>query len=291
VLNPTIHIEAVGLAPRRAIATRIVTVSLCALLLVMPRLAIAQDLFELEVLSFETVPPAQTEVAIQANTLPGGSATLGLGPQGAHYPFHLSTEVTHGWTGSFETGVFLETAPGVPGFGNKFAGGHIRPQFRFPQSELLPFKIALSVEYAFSRPEFDLEHQTIELRPILERHKGRLLLIANPALSMTIRGSETGPGRKVDFAGKAAWEAGPTVSTGLEYYKTGQLDHFEPSATQHQFVLPTLDLAVSQEWRFNVSAGHCVLDAREPWVFKSIIAYRFKQLTRQAIRLNRLGRL
>jgi hypothetical protein len=241
------------------------------------------------VLSFETLAPAQTELAIQANTLPGGSATFGLGPQGAHYPFHLSTEITHGWTENFETAVFLETAPGVPGFASKFAGGHIRPQFRLPQSALLPFQIAVSVEYAFSRPEFDLEHQTIELIPILERHKGRLQLIANPVLSISVKGSETGSGRSFDFAGKAAWEAVSTVSTGVEYYKTGPVDHFETSATQHQFVLPTLDLEVSPDWSLNVSAGHCVLDAREPWVFKSIIGYRFKQLKRQATRLDRLG--
>jgi hypothetical protein len=107
-----------------------------------------------------------------------------------HHPVHLSGEVTHGWTRRFETGVFIQTAPFASGGAARFAGGHIRPQVRFPESSRLPFRVAVSGEYAFNRPAFDVDLQTVEIRTILDRKAGRLGLIVNPSVEMVIKGPE-----------------------------------------------------------------------------------------------------
>jgi len=236
--------------------------------------ASGQDLFEIQVYPYETVPPHQTMVEFHTNFVPSGTHDTADGLYANHHQFHETIEITHGWTTRFETGFYLETAY-VPGVGEKFTGWHVRPRFRLPESERFPFKVSLSFEYAFNQPGFDPNRQTLEIRPIFERERGRLYLSINPDLSLATQGPDAGSAPGFEPNAKIGWDFTPKISAGLEYYsETGTVTHYEAFARQHHILLPAIDLNLGPEWEFNAGVGRGLTGSSEHWVVKMIVGRR-----------------
>jgi hypothetical protein len=234
----------------------------------------AQDLFELEVFPAQTLPAGTTALELHGNGIPGSKSPGGVAT--TDHPIHASLEVGHGWTEHFETAAFLETAPIARQDGEIFAGGHVRSQYWFSSSPILPFDLSLAVEYQVNRFAFDVNRQMLSIVPILERRDGRMSVLVNPEWSMAIRGPDHESLPKLSASAKVAWQATPGVSAGAEYYwKTEALKHFNPDVDRHHFLLPVMDLHLSPDWELNVGAGHCLSDANERWIVKSIIGYHF----------------
>src|SRR5205807_3676978 len=168
--------------------------------------ATAQDLFEIQVYPYGTVEPGRTMLEFHTNFTPSGTRTFedGLFPNDRQ--FHVTMEVTHGFTKNFETGFYLETAPYVPNEGAKFVGWHIRPRFSIPEIRNFPFNVSLSFEYAFNQRDFDPNSQTLEIRPIFERERGRLYLSINPSMSVAIKGPDAGTAPGFGPSGKVGWD-------------------------------------------------------------------------------------
>ena len=243
----------------------------------LPAQAAAQDLFEIQVYPYETVEPGHTMLEFHTNFIPSGTKTAEPGVFPNNRQFHLTVEITHGFTPMFETGFYIETAPYVPGEGAKFTGWHIRPRFRFPESEKFPFKVSLSLEYAFNQSHFDPNSQTLEIRPIFERQQGRLYLSINPDLSFATKGPNAGSAPGFEPNAKIGWDVTKQVSAGLEYYaETGPVKHFDPLSQQHHILLPAIDLNVSPDWEFNFGVGRGLTETSEHWILKAIVGYRFK---------------
>jgi len=241
------------------------------------RLAGAQDLFEIQVYPYETVEPGRTMLEFHTNFTPSGTRTSEPGVVPNNRQFHPTLALTHGWTKNFETGFYLETAPYVPNEGAKFTGWHIRPRFRFPEFASFPFRVSLSLEYAFNQPEFDPNRQTLEIRPIIERQEGRLYLSVNPDLSLALKGPDAGSAPAFEPNAKIGWDVTKKVSAGIEYYaETGPVKHFDPLSEQHHILFPVLDLNVSPDWELNFGLGRGLTNTSEHWILKAIIGYRFK---------------
>ena len=236
-----------------------------------------QDLFEIQVYPYETVDPGHTMLEFHTNFIPSGTDDTSGGVYANHHQMHLTLELTHGFTKYFETALYLETAPYVPGVGAKFTGWHIRPRFRFPEFTRFPFKVSLSFEYAFNRTAFEPNKQTLEIRPIFERQNGRLYLSINPDLSVATKGPDAGSAPAFEPNAKVSWEVTKTIAAGIEYYsETGTVKHFEPRSEQHHIVFPTIDLNVSPDWELNFAVGRGLTNASEHWIVKAIVGYRFK---------------
>ena len=241
-----------------------------------PARAAGQDLFEIQVYPYDTVAPGQTMLEFHTNFVPSGTRTAEEGIYANHHQFHVTMEVTHGFTKYFETGFYIETAY-VPGVGEKFTGWHIRPRFRLPESKRVPFQFSLSLEYAFNQPGFDANRQTLEIRPIVERQNGRLYVSINPDMSLAIRGPDSGSAPGFEPIGKIGWEFTKRVAAGIEYYsETGTVKHIEPLSDQHHILFGAADLDLSPDWEFNVGLGRGLTGTSEHWVVKSIVGYRFK---------------
>jgi len=236
----------------------------------------AQDLFEIQVYPYDTVPPKQTMVELHTNYIPSGTSDTSEGLYANHHQFHATVEVTHGWTERFETGFYLETAY-VPGVGYKFTGWHIRPRFRMPEFKSFPFQVSISLEYAFNQPGFDPNEQTLEIRPIFERERGRLYVSINPDMSLPTKGPDAGSAPGLEPIGKIGWAFAKPIAAGIEYYaETGTVKHFEPLSDQHHIVFGAADLDVSPDWEINFGVGRGLTGTSEHWIVKSIIGYRFK---------------
>jgi hypothetical protein len=241
-----------------------------------PIAARAQDLFEIQVYPYETVEPGQTMVEFHTNFIPSGTHDTAGGLYPNHHQFHETIEITHGWTSRFETGFYIETAY-VPGVGEKFTGWHVRPRVRLPESKRFPFNVSLSLEYAFNRPGFDPNEQTLEIRPIFERQQGRLYLSINPDMSVAIKGPDAGNAPAFEPNAKIGWDFTSKISGGLEYYsETGTVKHYEPLSEQHHILLPAIDLNLGPDWEFNAGIGHGLTGTSEHWIVKMIVGRRFK---------------
>jgi hypothetical protein len=262
--------------PMRRLAFLSTIVSACVLSIAAP--AAAQDLFEIQVYPYDVVEPGHTMLEFHTNFIPSGTKTV----EGGMFPndrqFHITAEITHGFTKYFETGFYIETAPYVPGVGAKFTGWHIRPRFRFPDSKSFPFKVSLSLEYAFNQPGFDPNSQTLEVRPIFERQDGRLYLSINTDLSVAIKGPDSGSAPSFQPNMKVGWDFSKKVQAGVEYYaETGPVKHFDPLSDEHHIIFPAIDLNLSPDWEFNAGIGRGLTDTSEHWILKMIVGYRFKR--------------
>jgi hypothetical protein len=239
-----------------------------------PAHSFAQDLFELEVFPYETAPRGETEIAAHLNGIPGRTATGA--PATVDYPFHVSVELSHGWTDRFELAVFLESAPVSRSDGARFAGGHVRSTYHVPALSFLPFEVAALAEYGVNRTPFDDARQVVEIVPIVGRRMGRFAWTINPTWSTVIEGPES-PAPKWSASAKVEWHMGGELTPGLEYYwKPEILKHFVVDADRHHILLPVVDVGLSSGWELNVGAGHCVTDPKENWVLKAIVGYRFR---------------
>lgn len=237
----------------------------------------AQDLFEIQVYPYETVPPGRTMVELHNNFFPSGTKDAPPGEFAEHHQAHTTLEVTHGFSEYFECAGYLVTALHVPGQGGKYAGARIRPRFRLPETPNLFFNISVSLEVGFNRPEFEANTRTLEIRPILEHEEGRLYLSINPVLSKALKGPDSGQGLEFEPGVKVAWNVRPMIAAGVEYYAaTGPITHFEPRGEQRHMIFPTIDLEVSPDWELNFAVGRGLTGASEHWVLKSIVGYRFK---------------
>ena len=240
--------------------------------------AAAQDLFEIQVYPYDTVEPGVTMFEFHTNFTPRGSKGNEDGVYGNDRQLHETLEITHGWTKYFETGFYLETAPYVPNVGAKFTGVHIRPRFRPPESERFPFKVSLSFEYAFNRPGFDPNSQTLEIRPIFEREQGRLYLSINPDLGLAVKGPDAGAAPAFEPNFKVGWDFTHVVQAGIEYYaETGSVRHFDPWSDEHHIIFGAADLNVSPVWELNFGLGRGITGTSEQWIVKAIVGYRFKR--------------
>src|ERR1700682_453961 len=71
------------------------------------RLAGAQDNYEIQVYSYDTVQPGHTMVELHNNFTVQGSKTTEDGVRPTNHQWHETIEITHGFTQWFEVGFYL----------------------------------------------------------------------------------------------------------------------------------------------------------------------------------------
>ena len=245
----------------------------CALLAGVPARAHAQNLFEVQVFPDEILDRGDTQVEFHNVLMPSGTRLPDAtdDPQ-AHV--HLSFEISHGWTRSFETGLFLETSPSETDRHAAITGFHFRPKYRFAEWKRFPFHTSVSVEYAFiKQPGDDTFRQALAITPIFERHVMGLEVSLNPAIEVGLRGPEAGEAPVFEPSAKIASHVRRAVWLGVEYYaETGSIKHFEPWSAQHHLVFPALDVRGS-DWNLNIGVGRGLTGGSEHWVVKTIFGH------------------
>jgi hypothetical protein len=121
-----------------------------------------------------------------------------LRTQGA---FHEALEITQGWTPWFETAFYVFTSL-QPDTTWEWAGDHIRPRVRVPESWHLPVGLSFSSELGYQRRAFSVDTWTLELRPIIDKQWGPLYISINPALDRAIQGESVKKGFEFSPAAK-----------------------------------------------------------------------------------------
>lgn len=238
------------------------------------RAASAQDLFELEVFEYDGVAPGDYEVELHANVMSRGTvvpATVAAN----HRPAHISAELTRGWGERLETALFVQTAPFGSAGSARFAGGHVRAKVRFGQLPAVPVRVAMSAEYAFNRPVFNRELQTLEFRSILDFVRGRLAVAVNPAVELVTRGSDEGLEPVFDLSARGEWRLTERLAVTTDYFSAAATTrHLLPEADAHHLLFGGVGVDIGSAWELGLSLGHCIT-SDEPWLVKSIVGFRF----------------
>lgn len=235
----------------------------------------AQGNYEIQVYGSETVPPKNLMVELHSNFTPKGQREIVDGVYPTNRQEHETVELTQGLTSWSEVGFYLFTSE-QNGHGVQWVGDHIRPRVRAPDSWHLPVGLSLSTEIGYQRSVYSPDTWTWEIRPIIDKTKGRLYWAFNPALERTFHGPGVDEG--MDFAPgfKIGWDFTKIVNAGLEYYADyGRITDPYPLHEQQQQIFAVTDLNVSPKWEINVGVGLGPTAATDHLIIKGILGRRF----------------
>lgn len=235
----------------------------------------SQGNYEVQVYGSETVLPGNTMVELHSNFTADGERAFIDGTEPTHHAEHETIEITQGLTGWSEVGFYIFTSE-RSGQGIQWVGDHIRPRVRAPDSWHWPVGASLSMEIGYNRAFFSPDTWTWEIRPIIDKQKGRFYWSVNPAFERTWHGPGIADG--MDFAPnvKVSWDVTRKVAGGIEYYGDyGDIRHIVPMHDQQQMFFPALDLNVSPVWELNFGVGVGPTAATDHWLAKCIVGRRF----------------
>ena len=237
--------------------------------------SLAQDDYEIQVYSYETVPPGHTMLELHTNFTAEGSKTVTNGVLPTNHSVHETVEITQGFTSWFETGFYVFTSI-QPDGGWQWVGDHIRPRVRIPESWHWPVGVSLSNEIGYQRREFSADTWTWEIRPIVDKKIGRWYLSFNPTLDRSFHGSGVNQGVEFSPNAKFSYDFTKRIAGGLEYYGAyGPITGFDPLHEQEQQFFPSIDLNLGPNWEFNFGVGVGATASTDHLVIKCIIGRRF----------------
>ena len=240
-----------------------------------PSRALAQDNYEIQVYSYDTVEPGHTMVELHSNFTFEGSKTVKDGVLPTNHAWHETVEITRGFTPWFETGFYIFTSA-RNGEGWDWVGDHIRPRFRIPESWHWPVGVSISQEFGYQRPIFSTDTWTWEIRPVIDKKLGRWYWSFNPTADRSFHGPSVRKGFEFSPNFKFSYDLNPKIAAGFEYYGAlGPVTGFDPLRDQQQQVFPTIDLNLSPKWEFNLGVGVGMTRSTDHLIAKMILGYRF----------------
>lgn len=248
------------------------------LLLALPLLPVpaqAQGNFEIQVYGSDTVPAQSLMVELHSNdSVEGEQQTLG-GVYPTDHQLRETLELTAGVNDWSEVGFYLFTSA-QDGYGLQWAGDHIRPRVRVPESWGWPVGVSLSMEIGYQRAVYSPDTWTWEIRPIIDKAVGRWYFALNPALERTLHGPDVRQGIGFAPSAKISYDFTRIVSGGIEYYADyGPLGNFESVHNQQQQVFLVTDLNVSPLWEINIGVGVGATASTDHFIVKCILGRRF----------------
>jgi len=235
----------------------------------------AQGNYEIQVYGADTVHPRTTMVELHSNYTADGQRETINGVQPTYHAVHETVEITQGVTDWSEVGFYIFTSV-TDAHGWQWVGDHIRPRVRAPDSWHWPVGASLSMEAGYQRAIFSRDTWTWEIRPIVDKQKGRLYWSVNPALERTWHGPDVALGMDFSPGVKVSWDFTKVFTAGVEYYADyGRITDIASMHDQQQQIFPAVDLNVSPKWEINFGVGVGPTAATDHWIVKGILGRRF----------------
>jgi hypothetical protein len=215
----------------------------------------AQDPFEIHVYEYEPLPPRTFTYEAHMNYITKGAEG-----------FHFASELTGGITDDFRAAVVLLTAK-RPGGPYEYAGFRVLPHIYAPQRWHLPLNLGCVAEFSFAKAVYVDNPWQVELRPIVEKHIGRLQLDANPVVSRALRSPHVNQGWVFEPAARVGWQLSRTFTPSLEYYSS-----WTTRDPVHQLFAGG-DLRLSKTVTWSVGAGFGFTPATNGFTLKSHLQF------------------
>jgi hypothetical protein len=220
-------------------------------------LARAQDPFEIQVFEYEPLPLGAYTYEEHLNYVAAGFSHFDGSVAPLEGQLHASSEWTAGLTDEIRLGATALTAY-IPGLGWRYAGFRLLPHFYAPKSWGLPLNLGFVAEFSFERPLFDQDTRQVELRAIVEKHRGRLQMDGNIVFDRALHGPGTGLGWGMEPSGRLGWQQWRILTPSIEYYSDlGALARPEPLANQTHLIFPGADWKLGERftWSFGIGIG------------------------------------
>ncbi|HET9426215.1 MAG TPA: hypothetical protein VFO55_12680 [Gemmatimonadaceae bacterium] len=225
----------------------------------------AQDPFEIQVYEYVTVPKGRWNLETHLNHTAKGALKGQT---------NLTFELTRGITEMFELAGYIVTAK-REGVGPEMVGWRVRPRFRLPE-DLLPVKLSLALEAGFPKDAYDANDVTLEVRPVIEKGWGRVLLDLNPVIGRALRGPDAAEGWDFEPGARLGYTLNPKTDLSLEYYgSTGLVHDPLPSAQQVHMFFPGADINLSENVVWNLGVGFGATDVGNTLVYKMRLGWMF----------------
>jgi hypothetical protein len=254
---------------------RILLTFVAVLLFGAARSASAQDNYEIQVYSYDTVAPRSTMVELHSNFTVGGSKAMVDGMLPTNHAEHETVEITQGLTDWSELGFYIFTSI-QPGDGWQWVGDHIRPRVRVPEKWHWPVGVSISNEIGYQRAAFSPDTWTWEIRPIVDKKIGPWYLDLNPTLDRSFHGPSVNQGVVFSPNVKISYDFTKKIAGGFEYYGSyGPITGFDPLREQQQQFFPAIDVDFGSQWEFNFGVGVGVTRSTDHLIVKCIIGRRF----------------
>ena len=235
----------------------------------------AQDPFEIHVYEYEPLPLGTFTYEAHLNYVAKGTKTFDGAVAPTRDQFHFTSEVTAGLTDDFRAAVVLLTAM-RPNQSLEYAGFRVLPHIYAPPRWNLPLNLGLVAEFSFAKAAYVENPWQVELRPIVEKHIGRLQLDGNPVLSHALRGDHTNEGWIFEPAARVGWQASRTFTPSIEYYSSlGPVDHFAPAHDQIHQVFAGGDLKLQEHVTWSFGAGFGLTPTGSGLILKSHFQFEF----------------
>jgi hypothetical protein len=236
---------------------------------------LAQDNYEIQVYSYDTVAPRSTMFEIHSNFTVDGSKTVQDGVLPTNHAEHETLEITQGVNDWAELGFYLFSSI-QPNDGWQWVGDHIRPRVRAPDKWHWPVGVSISNEIGYQRHAFSADTWTWEIRPIVDKKLGPWYLSFNPTLDRSFHGPSVNQGVVFSPNVKVSYDFTKKIAGGLEYYGSlGPVTGFDPLRDQQQQFFPAIDVDFAPEWEFNFGVGVGVTRSTDHLIVKCIVGRRF----------------
>jgi hypothetical protein len=245
------------------------------LLFVCAAIAYAQDPFEIHVYEYEPLARGSYTYEAHLNYVLKGTTAFEGSVAPTRDQLHFTSEVTAGLGGPFAAGFMFLTArrPNNP---LEYAGWRVLPHWYAPQSWHWPINVGLVTEFSFQRTTYEENSRRVEIRPILEKHFGRLELDANPVFERALAGPGVNEGWSFEPAGRIGLRASKKLTPSLEYYSSwGSLGNLPPLRDQFHQLIPGGDLKLSDRLLWSFGVGVSTTGTGSRMVLKSRFEFSF----------------
>ena len=237
--------------------------------------ALAIDFYEIQIYPTETTPERVLQLELHSNSVTTATGKLAhdqLNP----YQVHETLEATYGLTPHIEIGQYFATAKLSNG-NYEYAGSRTKMHFGVAESDSWPLQIGGNIELDYMRRAAEDNPLTLELRPIVEKRIGGMLLIANLAFEKPFRGPGTHKGMTFAPSGEISYDLFPWVSPAFEYYgDMGAVEHLPAADLQQHFLVPALNLHLMPKLELNLGVGFGLTRASNGVFLKSIVGWSFE---------------
>lgn len=241
-------------------------------LLILSQQIKGQDDYEIQVYRSDLTEKGHTIFELHSNYTPSGNKQYSENIFPSDKLIHETLEITHGFSDIFEMGIYFFNAIGSDGR-TGYAGSHIRPRIKVPDSWNLPVGLSLGSEIGYQRIGFFNNHWLFEIHPIIDKQFGKFYIAINPTFDWDIDKSR-------DF------EFNPCMMTSYKIFKKadlafewysgyGTVQSFLPWDQQHQVLYLATNIDFGSNWEFNAGIGRGLNSSTDPWIIKCIIGRTF----------------
>ena len=263
-----------GGVPRHGFPLSALAIAQALLMLARARPACAIDFYEIQIYQVETTPYHRLTLELHSNTTTtatGQYAREAIDP----YQIHETLEATYGVLPWLEVGQYLCTAKMSNGSYN-YAGSRSKVHFGVPQSENWPIEVGGNIELGYMRFQAEDNPLSLEIRPILEKKLGGLLIVGNFVFEKPFSGPDTHKGVQFDPSGEVRYQLTHWVAPAVEYYgDMGPLSAMPGVQRQQHFIVPALNFDFLPQLELNFGVGVGVTRASNGLFIKSIVGWTF----------------